>query len=123
MPESTSVITTSKRGIARITFLSSLGTFAEYFDLFIAVELGLGVVFEIPALIFVLSRIGLVSGSFLLKNTKYAVLIAAVVAAVITPTGDIPNMMVMAVPMMALYMLGVVVAYVFGKKRKKEEDD
>src|SRR5436190_3746264 len=97
-------------------------TAATYFDLFIGVELGLGLVFEIPAVIFVLSRIGLVSGSFLLKNTKYAVLIAAIAAAIITPTGDIPNMMVMAVPMMALYMLGVVVAYVFGKKRKKEEE-
>jgi sec-independent protein translocase protein TatC len=93
-----------------------------YFDLFIGVELGLGLVFEIPAVIFVLSRIGLVSGSFLLRNTKYAVLIAAIAAAIITPTGDIPNMMVMAVPMVALYLLGVVVAYIFGKKRKKEEE-
>jgi sec-independent protein translocase protein TatC len=98
-----------------------LPTAADYFDLFIAVELGLGVVFEIPALIFVLSRIGLVSGSFLLKNTKYAVLIAAVAAAIITPTGDIPNMMIMAVPMVVLYLLGVVVAYIFGKKRKTDE--
>jgi sec-independent protein translocase protein TatC len=102
--------------------LQTMFTATDYFDLFIAVELGLGVVFEIPAIIFVLSRIGLVSGSFLLRNTKYAVLIAAIVAAIITPTGDIPNMMVMAVPMVALYMLGVVVAYIFGKKRKKEED-
>jgi sec-independent protein translocase protein TatC len=95
---------------------------STYFDLFIGVELGLGLVFEIPAVIFVLSRIGLVSGSFLLRNTKYAVLIAAIAAAIITPTGDIPNMMVMAVPMIALYLLGVVVAYVFGKKRKKDDE-
>ena len=103
--------------------LQTMFTAENYFDLFIAVELGLGVVFEIPALIFVLSRIGLVSGSFLLRNTKYAVLIAAVVAAIITPTGDIPNMMVMAVPMVALYMLGVLVAYIFGKKRKKDSEE
>ena len=96
---------------------------SEYFDLFIMVELGLAVIFEIPALIFVLARIGLVSGPFLLRNTRYAVLIAFVVAAVITPTTDIPNMMMMAVPMVALYMLGVVVAYVFGKKRTKEPGD
>jgi sec-independent protein translocase protein TatC len=92
----------------------------EYFDLFMMVELGLGVVFEIPAIIFVLARIGLVSAGFLLKNTKYAVLLAFVVAAVITPTSDIPNMMIMAVPMILLYLLGVVVAFVFGKKRKAE---
>jgi len=96
---------------------------ADYFDLFMTVELALGVVFEIPAVIFVLSRIGLVSGSFLLKNTKYAFLLTAVVAAIITPTSDIPNMMVIMVPMMLLYMIGVIVAFIFGKKRKKEPGD
>jgi len=96
---------------------------SEYFDLFIMVELGLAVIFEIPAVIFVLSRIGLVSGPFLLRNTRYAILISAVVAAVITPTTDIPNMMMMMVPMIGLYLLGVVVAYVFGKKRQKLPGD
>jgi sec-independent protein translocase protein TatC len=96
---------------------------SEYFDLFIMVELGLAVIFEIPAVIFVLSRIGLVSGPFLLRNTRYAILIATVLAAVITPTTDIPNMMMMTIPMVALYLLGVVVAYVFGKKRTKEPGD
>jgi sec-independent protein translocase protein TatC len=95
---------------------------SEYFDLFIMVELGLAVIFEIPAVIFVLSRIGLVSGPFLLRNTRYAILIATIVAAVITPTTDIPNMMMMAIPMVALYLLGVVVAYVFGKKRRTDEE-
>src|SRR5499426_3101083 len=52
---------------------------SEYFDLFIMVELGLAVIFEIPAVIFVLSRIGLVNGPFLLRNTRYAILIAFVV--------------------------------------------
>ena len=96
---------------------------SQYFDLFITVELGLAVIFEIPAVIFVLSRIGLVTGPFLLRNTRYAILIATVVAAVITPTTDIPNMMMMAIPMVGLYLLGVVVAYVFGKKRTKEQGD
>jgi len=96
---------------------------SQYFDLFIMVELGLAVIFEIPAVIFVLARIGLVSGSFLLRNTRYAILIAFVVAAIITPTTDIPNMMMMAIPMVGLYLLGVVVAYVFGKKRTKEPGD
>jgi len=96
---------------------------SQYFDLFIMVELGLAVIFEIPALIFILARIGLVSGPFLLRNTRYAILIAFVVAAIITPTTDIPNMMMMAIPMVALYLLGVVVAYVFGKKRTREPGD
>lgn len=96
---------------------------SEYFDLFIMVELGLAVIFEIPAVIFILSRIGLVSGPFLLRNTRYAILISAVVAAVITPTTDIPNMMMMMIPMVGLYLLGVGVAYLFGKKRQKEPGD
>ncbi len=103
--------------------LQTLINASEYFDLFIMVELGLAIIFEIPAVIFILSRIGLVSGPFLLRNTRYAILIAFVVAAVITPTTDIPNMMMMAVPMVALYMLGVAVAYLFGKKRTKEPGD
>ena len=102
--------------------LTTIISATEYFDLFIMIELGLGVIFEIPALIFVLARMGLVSGGFLLRNTRYAILIAFIVAAVITPTTDIPNMMMMAVPMILLYMLGVGVAYVFGKKRKTDEE-
>jgi sec-independent protein translocase protein TatC len=102
--------------------LTTLLSVSDAFDLVFAIELGMGVVFEIPALIFLLSRLGLVSGPFLLRNTKYAVLGSFVVAAIITPTGDIPNMMILAGPMIALYMLGVVVAFVFGKKRKTDED-
>ena len=101
--------------------LTTIISATEYFDLFIMIELGLGVIFEIPALIFVLARMGLVTGGFLLRHTRYAILIAFIVAAVITPTTDIPNMMMMAVPMILLYMLGVGVAYVFGKKRRTEE--
>ncbi len=89
----------------------------RYFDLFLTIELGLAVVFQIPPVIFVLSRVGLVSAGFLLRNTKYAVLIAFVVAAIITPTADIPNMMIMAGPMILLYLVGVGVAFVFGKRR------
>jgi len=93
---------------------------AEYFDLFMTVMVCLGIVFEIPAIIFILARIGLVSGGFLWRNARYALLISAIVAAVITPTSDIPNMMIIMVPMMMLYMLGVGVAFIFGKKRKKD---
>lgn len=95
----------------------------EYVHLFFVIELGLGIVFEIPAVIFVLARMGLVTAGFLLKNTRYAILIAFVIAAIITPTTDMMNMMMMAVPMIALYLLGVVIAFVFGKKRRKEPGD
>jgi sec-independent protein translocase protein TatC len=88
------------------------------FDLVFALLVGMGVVFEIPALIFLLSRLGIVSAPFLLRNMKYAVLGCFIAAAVITPTGDIGNMMILAVPMIALYALGILVAFVFGKKRR-----
>ena len=93
----------------------------QYFNLFLTIEVGLGIVFQIPPIIFVLSRIGLVTPGFLIRNTKYAVLLSFIVAAVITPTADIPNMMIMAGPMILLYLVGVIVAFVFGKKRRTEE--
>jgi sec-independent protein translocase protein TatC len=93
---------------------------SDAFDLVFALEVGMGVVFEIPAVIFLLSRIGIVSGPFLLRHFKYAILGCFIAAAVITPTGDIPNMMILALPMIGLYLLGVVVAFVFGKKRRTD---
>jgi sec-independent protein translocase protein TatC len=90
------------------------------FNLVFALIVGMGVVFEIPALIFLLSRIGIVSGPFLLKNMKYAVLGCFVAAAIITPTGDIGNMMILAVPMLGLYIVGILVAFIFGKKRRRD---
>jgi sec-independent protein translocase protein TatC len=103
--------------------LTTIISASEYFDLFVMVELGLGVVFEIPALIFILARMGLVTAGFLLRNTRYAILIAFVVAAIITPTTDVANMLVMAAPMILLYLLGIVVAFVFGKKRRVETEE
>jgi sec-independent protein translocase protein TatC len=93
----------------------------EYFDLFLMFEVVLGFVFEIPALIFILSRFGIVSGPFLLRNFRYAMLIAFVVAAILTPTTDIPNMMLVGVPMILLYGIGIIIAYIFGKKRANPE--
>ena len=88
----------------------------RYFDFFLTIMLGLAIVFQIPPVIFVLSRMGVVSPGFLLRNTKYAVLLSFVIAAIITPTADIPNMMIMAGPMILLYLVGVGVAYVFGSR-------
>jgi sec-independent protein translocase protein TatC len=80
--------------------MSSLINVSSAFDLVFALELGMGIVFEIPAVIFLLSRLGIVSGPFLLRNVKYAVLGCFIAAAIITPTGDIGNMMILAVPML-----------------------
>ncbi|MGH9541301.1 MAG: twin-arginine translocase subunit TatC [Terriglobales bacterium] len=94
-------------------------TINEYFDLFATVILGLGLVFELPTLIFFLSLLGIVNARFLLKNFRYAVLAIFVVAAVITPTSDITTMLVFATPMLLLYAVSIGVAYVFGKDRRE----
>lgn len=94
----------------------------DYFDLFLAVVISLGLVFQIPVVIFILSRIGLVSARFLTKNLKYAVFGSAVIAALITPTSDPGNMLIIAGPMLALYCVGIAVAWIFGKRRDKPGD-
>ncbi|MGH9394927.1 MAG: twin-arginine translocase subunit TatC [Terriglobales bacterium] len=91
----------------------------EYFDLFATVVLGLGLVFELPTLIFFLSLLGVVNAKFLLRNFRYAILVICILAAVITPTADITTMLVFAAPMVGLYVLGIGIAYLFGKDRRE----
>ncbi|MFQ3582025.1 twin-arginine translocase subunit TatC [Chloracidobacterium validum] len=93
----------------------------EYFDLIITIVLGLGLVFELPTVVFVLARLGLVTAGFLLRIWRLAVMGILVLAAIISPTSDIPNMMIFAVPMLALYFLSVGIAYVFGRQREADE--
>src|SRR5208337_789948 len=94
----------------------------EYFDLILMVLLGLGLVFELPILIFFLSLFGIVTPKFLWHNFRYAVLIIAVVAAIITPTPDAQTMLIFMMPMVLLYFVGIAVSSsVVRKKRKREE--
>jgi len=80
------------------------------------VILAMGLVFELPILIFFLSRMGVVTPRFLMRNFRFAVLTIAVLAAVLTPTGDILTMSVFAGPMILLYLIGVVVSWLFAGK-------
>jgi sec-independent protein translocase protein TatC len=90
----------------------------EYFDLILIVLVGLGVIFELPVLIFILSLFGIVTPKFLLKNFRYAMLIITVVAAVVTPTPDATTMLVFMAPMIVLYFLGVFVSYVVLRRKQ-----
>jgi sec-independent protein translocase protein TatC len=89
----------------------------EYFNLFFSIMVALGVVFQIPAVVFVLSRIGLVTARGLARYLKHAVLGCLVAAALITPTTDFANMLIIAGPMIVLYVVGIGVAWIFGKRR------
>lgn len=90
----------------------------DYFDFIILIMLAMGVIFQMPAVTYVLSRIGLVSANFLVKNWKIALIVILIVAALVSPTGDIPNMMLFAMPMIVLYIVSIFIAWFFGKKRK-----
>lgn len=97
-------------------------TVNEYFDLVLMILLGLGLVFELPVLIFVLSMFGIVTPGFLWRNIRYALLIIAVIAAIITPTPDVTTMLIVMALMMGLYFVGMgVSALVLRKKRRAVE--
>lgn len=98
-------------GIGRDLQLQPMVRVSEYFDLFINVTLGIGVVFELPVLLFLLTLLHVVSPSFLLRNSRYAILGLTTLAAVITPTQDLVNLLLLLVPMCALYFAGVFASY------------
>ena len=89
----------------------------EAFSLYTKMILGFGAVFEMPTLVFFLARMGVVSGQFLLKYFKYAFLIIFIVAAVISPGTDMMSQIVMAVPMLGLYIISIVIAFIFQKRK------
>ncbi|MGA2774209.1 MAG: twin-arginine translocase subunit TatC [Bryobacteraceae bacterium] len=103
-----------------LTFLLSIGSgnhvepmvsITEYFDLFVNVILGVGLVFELPVLIFFLTLLRLASPAFLVRHSRYAILIIFIIAAVVTPTPDVFNMMLFAVPMCLLFYVGILAGY------------
>lgn len=89
----------------------------DYFDFIIIVMLGMGVVFQMPAITYVLARIGLVNAGFLVRIWKTALIVILIAAAVLSPTNDIPNMMLFAAPMLVLYVVSIFVAWIFSKPR------
>jgi len=91
----------------------------EYFDLILLVLLGLGLVFELPVLIFFLSLFGIVTPKFLLDNFRYAILVIAILAAVLTPTPDATTMLVFMAVLTALYFVGVGVSWVVVRRRDR----
>ena len=88
----------------------------EYFSFASTLILATGLVFETPILIFFLARLGIVTPAFLIQKLKYAIVLAFIIAAVVTPTPDMVTQTALAVPMILLYLLGIGIAWVFGKK-------
>jgi sec-independent protein translocase protein TatC len=103
-----------------LTFLLSIGqnngvvpmvTITEYFDLFVNVMLGVGLVFEMPVIIFFLTLLRIVSPMFLLRHSRYAILVIFIIAAIVTPTPDVFNLMLFATPMCLLFYVGIFAGY------------
>ena len=90
----------------------------DYSDLFFNVILGVSLVFEMPMVIFFLAMLRIVSAKFLLEHSRYAILGITILAAFITPTPDAFNMMLFALPMVALYFVGVFAAYLLEHQRE-----
>jgi sec-independent protein translocase protein TatC len=91
----------------------------EYYDLFVDVMLGVGIVFEIPILLFLLTLLHVASPSFLVRHSRYAILAIVILAAFITPTGDIFNLTLFATPMIILFYVGIFASYLLVLRREK----
>lgn len=90
----------------------------DYLSIFSKILLGMGLVFQTPIVIVFFVRIGIVTERWLLSKFRYAVLIIFIIAALITPTPDIPTQCAFALPMIALYLLGILLAWLFRKREK-----
>ncbi len=103
-------------------YLTSLPAVSEYFSLSLRLLIAFGVIFEIPILMVFLAKVGLIDVSFLNRHRKYAFLINFVIAAILTPTPDIVNQLMMAGPLIILYEISVVAVWIFGKRKFKDFD-
>ena len=91
-------------GGEELTPVISLG---KYLSFVLALILGSGVVFEIPVLVWILTKLKVVNANFLRKKRKYAIVAIFIIAAIITPTTDPFNMCLMALPMLILYEISI----------------
>jgi len=110
-----------------LTFLLGIGmgngvepvvSVTSYFELFVNVMLGVALVFELPVLIFFLTLLHLASPAFLLRHSRYAILAIFIIAAIVTPTPDVFNLMLFAVPMCMLFYVGIFASYLLVLRRE-----
>ena len=96
--------------------LQPMITLENHIDFLLKFTLAFGAVFELPLIITILSRIGIVNAKMLSRNRKYAILGAFVAGAILTPTPDAFNQSLMAGPLILLYEIGILCARIFGRK-------
>lgn len=101
-----------------VTFMPRL---QSTFSLYVRLTLACGVVFQMPTLVFFLAKVGLLTARYLIRNTKYSILIIFIIAAVMTPTGDPATLTMMAAPMIVLYGVSIVIAWLVAPKKRAED--
>ena len=99
-------------------YLTSLPSVTEYFSLALRLLLAFGVIFEMPVFMVLLARLGVVTSAGLSRHRRYAIVINFIVAAVLTPTPDAVNQLIMAVPLLVLYEISVIAVRIFGGGKK-----
>lgn len=94
----------------------------DYFDFITLIMLAMGIIFQMPAVSYVLARIGILTPGLLIRSWKISLIVILIVAAIVSPTADVINMMLFATPMMVLYILSIFIAWFFGKKRQSDAE-
>jgi sec-independent protein translocase protein TatC len=98
-------------------------TIGEYTSLFLSIILGMGLVFELPILIFFLALMGIITAGFMWKNFRYAILVIFIIAAIVSPTPDVLNMCIFAAPMIALYAFSIGIAWAVHPKQRRARQE
>jgi sec-independent protein translocase protein TatC len=94
-------------------------TISEYTSLFLSIVLGMGLIFEMPILIFFLALMGIINASFMWNNFRYAILIIFIIAGIVTPSPDVMSMLIFAAPMVALYGASIGIAWLVHPKQRR----
>lgn len=98
-------------------------TITSYLSMVVTITLIIGIVFELPMLIFILASLGILTGTFMKRTRRYAIVILLILGAVISPSPDFVTTMIATLPLFVLYEVGIVVASVVEKRRAKAHDE
>jgi len=105
-----------------VEFVTFMPRIEPAFSWYLRLMLGTGLTFQLPTLVLFLAKMGLITPRFMIRNFGYAVIIIAIIAAVISPDPGGVGMAMMGLPVILLYILSIGLAWLFGKKRKKDDD-
>ena len=92
------------------------------FSIYLRLILALGITFQLPTVVLFLARMGMITPRFMIRNFKYAILLIIIAAAVLSPDGGGVGMVVMGAPVVILYILSIGLAWMFGKRRRTDDD-